>query len=194
MEKGGLAAALRRAGLTQESNLVWADEMRLGLHGQIRRVWAPRGVKVRQRVQMERLWCYLALAANPHTGRLSWRWMANMRGATIAEAVRYWREQGIDAVVWDGARGHSSPEVCKVGMVLIPQPPYAPELDPVERIFEELRRAAEGQVYGSLDEKIAIVEQELRKLAADPERVKRLTNWHWIRDAYAQLPQKMAYS
>jgi hypothetical protein len=48
VEKGGLADALTRAGVTTTAGLVWADEMRLGLRGLVRRVWAPRGVKVRQ--------------------------------------------------------------------------------------------------------------------------------------------------
>ena len=168
--------------------------MRLGLYGQVRRVWAPRGVKVRQRIQIERVWRYLALAVDPRSGTLSWRWIANMKGATIAEALQYWRDQGIAAVVWDGARGHSGPEIRQVGMTLIQQPPYAPELNPVERVFEELRRKIEGRTYNSLDEKATVVEQELKKLAANPEQVRRLANWHWIRDAYGQLPQKVAHS
>lgn len=56
------------------------------------------------------------------------------------------------------------------GATLSQQPPYAPEATPVERIFEELRRA-----------KIAIVKQALQKLALDTE-------------AYAQPPPKTAYS
>ena len=43
---------MHAAGVTAATALAWADEMRLGLHGRVRRVWAPRGVKVRQRVQL----------------------------------------------------------------------------------------------------------------------------------------------
>ena len=75
-----------------------------------------------------------------------------------------------------------------MGVTLVAQPPYAPELQPAERVFEELRRAVEGQVYASLDEKVAAVERELRALAADPARVKSLAGWQWIDEAWAALP------
>ena len=49
MEKGGLCEALGSAGVTKETALGFADEMRVGLRGMVRRVWGRRGVKVRQR-------------------------------------------------------------------------------------------------------------------------------------------------
>jgi hypothetical protein len=58
-------------------------------------------------------------------------------------------------------------------------------------VFEELRRAVEGEPYATLEQKVALVERELKALAAQPERVKRLAGWKWIRDAYAQLPAKV---
>ena len=174
--------------MTQRAALAFGDEMRVGLCGQVRRVWAPRGVKVRQRVQMTREWRYLALAVDGRRGTLHWCWIASLQGPAIAEAVAAWKAQGIEAVVWDGARGHRAPEVRQVGVTLVAQPPYAPELQPAERVFEELRRAIEGQVYASLDEKVAAVERELQALAADPERVKSLAGWHWIEEAWAALP------
>jgi hypothetical protein len=69
----------------------------------------------------------------------------------------------------------------------IEQPAAAPELNPAERVFEELRRAVEGEPYATLEQKVAVVERELKALAAEPERVKRLAGWEWIRDAYTQL-------
>ena len=174
--------------MTQATALSFGDEMRVGLLGQVRRVWAPRGVKVRQRVQMTREWRYLALAVDGRRGTLRWCWLPSMQGAAIAEAVQAWKDQGVEAVVWDGARGHRAPEVRQVGVTLVAQPPYAPELQPAERVFEELRRAVEGQVYASLDEKVAAVERELRALAADPARVKSLAGWQWIDEAWAALP------
>ncbi len=73
-------------------------------------------------------------------------------------------------------------------MTLVQQPPAAPELQPAERVFEELRRVVEGTVYATLEEKVAAVERELQALAADPARVKVLAGWHWIQEAWAALP------
>jgi DDE superfamily endonuclease len=174
--------------VTQATGLAFGDEMRVGLMGQVRKVWAPRGVKVRQRVQLERKWRYLALAVDGRRGRLSWCWIASMKEPAIAEAVRHWRADGVEAVVWDGAKGHRGEAVRQVGVALVQQPPYAPEVQPAERVFEELRRAIEGKVYPSLEAKVAAVEAEVAQWAADPERVKQLTGWAWIAAARAGLP------
>jgi len=71
---------------------------------------------------------------------------------------------------------------------LIRLPTAAPELNPAERVIEELRRAVEGRLYGALERKVAAVERALRALAADPTRVRSLTGWAWLRTALATLP------
>ena len=50
--------------------MFFGDEMRLGLIGQVRRRWAPRGVKIRQPVEFTYKWAYLNLAVNPMEGSL----------------------------------------------------------------------------------------------------------------------------
>jgi len=188
VERGGCADALRAAGVTAGARAAWADEMRLGLHGRVRRVWAPRGVKVRQRVQLRYEWRYLALAVDGVAGRLWWRWLPSMRKEAVAPAVAAWREAGIAALVWDGAPAHRARLVRDVGVALVTQPSAAPERNPAERVFEDLRRAVEGTVYATLGEKEAAVERELAGLAADPARLRRLTGWGWIAANLARLP------
>ena len=166
----------------------WADEMRLGLHGRVRRVWAPRGVKVRQRVQLRYEWRYLALAVDGVRGRLWWQWLPSMRKEAVAPAVVAWQAAGIAALVWDGAPAHRARLVRDIGVTLVTQPPAAPELNPAERVFQELRRAVEGLVYATLAEKVAVVERDLAALEADPARLQRLIGWNWIADNLARLP------
>lgn len=152
------------------------------------RVWAPRGVKARQAVELAYDWRYLALAVDGVQGQVWWAWMPNMQQASLQQVVREWRAAGIDAVVWDGAPSHRAKTVQEVGVTLVRQPPASPELNPAEREFEELRRAVEGRVYGTLAAKMAKVEQELTALAAEPERVRQLTGWGWIQEALPQRP------
>jgi transposase len=163
--------------------------MRLGLIGQVRRVWAPRGVKVVQAVEYQRKWTYLNLAVNGLTGALHWAWTDNMKGESIAPVVRAWSEQGLDTVVWDRARGHRGAPYDDVPVKRIEQPPYSPELNPAERVFEVLRDKVEGTVYGTLTSKKDAIEAELTKLAAAPETVKRLAGWDWIRQSVLPLAQ-----
>ena len=167
-----------------------ADEMRLGLHGQVRRVWAPRGVKVRQRRQIAYRWTYLVLAVDGRRGELRWTWTTTVRKEALAPVVVAWQAAGLTALVWDSSGSHRARLVRDVGVPLIPLPAYAPELNPAERVFEEVRRVSEGRVYPDLDAKRAAAEPVLTALAADPARVRRLAGWPWIAAADAGLPQR----
>ena len=93
VEKGGLLAALRRG-----EEVVFADEMRLGLLGQVRRVWGRRGEKMRQRVELRYEWVYWVLGVDPIKGRLWWDWVKRVRGVDIVQVLRVWKGAG----AWDG--------------------------------------------------------------------------------------------
>jgi hypothetical protein len=190
VEKGGLVAALIQARVRLGQGVWWADEMRLGLLGQVRPVWGIRGVKIRQKVELKYEWRYLALAVDVMQGQLRWKWTPNMKKETVRAGVAEWQGAGVEALVWDRAPGHGAKIVAAVGLPLVKQPPASPELNPAERVFEELRREVEGEMYGTIDKKMAAVERELEAMAASPERVQRLTGWSWIRDTLARLPQE----
>ena len=195
MEKGGLGEALRGAGVSRETVLGFADEMRVGLRGTVRRVWGRRGVKVRQRVQTVYEWMYLFCVVDFRRGRLLWRWIDSMKSERLAEVVNgLKRGTDVGAVVWDGARGHRSRAVEAAGLPTVVQPAYSPELNPAERVFEEVRRWVEGRVYVSIEEKMEAVEAYLRRLESDPDRVRSLTGWDWIEEAVQGLPSCHAAS
>ena len=120
--------------------------MKLGLRGQVRRVWAPRGVAVTQAVPIGWKYTYVAVALDPLTGRLWWAWQKNMKGEEMARIWGVWAEEpAIDGWVWDGAGGHTGKAMQALDAPRVVQPPYAPELNPVERFFRESRRAVEGR-------------------------------------------------
>lgn len=188
MEKGGLREALAARGVTQDCPFGFADEMRLGLRGLVRRVWGRRGVKVRQRVQLVYEWCYLFLVVDGRAGRVYWCWNASMAADEIAAAVGGVQRTGLAALIWDGASSHRAARVQALGLPLIRLPPYSPELNPAERVFQEIRRRIEGTVYATLADKVAAVEEFLMELDAAPERVRSLAWWDWIEGAVHQLP------
>jgi transposase len=161
--------------------------MRVGLIGQVRRVWAPRGFKVVQAVEYTYEWMYLALIVNPFTGRLRWGWSPNMKAASLAPMLQSWAPRGLRMVVWDRAPGHRGAAYQGQSVNRIEQPAYSPELNPTERIFEFLRDKIEGKVYGSMEAKMAAVEEELQHLAADRRQVRQLTCWDWIQKAVEKL-------
>ena len=189
MEKEGLAAALAAAGLTTASRVGFADEQRIGLRGTTRRVWGRRGVTVRQRLQLRYEWAYLWAAVDARSGTLWWDWVDTMRAADLRPVVAELRARGLlDALVWDGAPSHADAAVRAAGLPLVALPPYSPELNPAERLFEEVRRRVEGQVYATLDDKVDAVQAFLEELDADPARVRQLCGWDWLTAALDGLP------
>lgn len=102
--------------------------MRIGLMGRPRRIWAPRGMKVRQDVECKREWAYLNVAVNGLTGDLLWDWAKDMKGKSIASIVKRWGEEGIEVIVWDRARGHHGKAYTDVCVKLIEQSPYSPQV------------------------------------------------------------------
>lgn len=195
MEKRGLSAALNAVGLTRSSRIGFADELRLGLRGTSRRVWGRRGTKVRQRLQLQYDWWYLFAAVDGQAGTVSWTWVDSMKATDLVpvmEAVV--ANAPLDAIVWDGASSHRDDAVRAVGIPLIDLPPYSPELNPAERLFEEVRRHVEGRVYATLADKVAAVESFLTDLDANPARVRSLCGWDWITDAINTLPDALDHA
>ena len=159
----------------------------------VRRVWGLRGVKVRQRLQLVYKWRYLFLAVDVRNGELHWSWIDSMKAEMVGAAVNGLKQQTeVAAVVWDGAPSHRGELVRGVGLPLIGLPPYSPELNPAERVFEEVRRWIEGKVYPSLEDKVAAVAAYLTHLESDPNRVRALCGWHWIEEAIQGVPARIA--
>jgi transposase len=158
----------------------FSDEMRLGLRGQTRRVLARRGVRPVQRLQLRYEWSYLLLAVDPLEGSLRWRWIDRMNKDHPLPVLREW---ALSCVVWDGAPAHKARAMSELPTVRAPLPPYSPELNPAERVFEELRRRTEGRTYDDLKAKHREAEAYLKELEDDPQRVRSLCGWEWIRQS-----------
>lgn len=155
----------------------------------VRRVWGRRGVKVRQRLQLVYEWQYLFLVVDVHKGKLHWCWIDSMKAEMVGAAVKGLKQHTeVSALVWDGAPSHRDQRVRELGMPLVALPPYSPELNPAERVFEEVRRWVEGRVYPAIEDKVNAVEDFLTALESDPDQVRKLCRWDWI-DAAIQESQ-----
>jgi hypothetical protein len=189
VEKGGLAQALDAVGLTRTSRIGFGDELRLGLRGTTRRVWGRRGTKVRQHLQLKYEWRYLFAAVDGQSGRVWWNWVPSMKAEALWPTIVGLQAMAVlEGLVWDNAPSHRDDDITDLDLAFVGLPPYSPELNPAERLFEEIRRHVEGRVYATLDAKVADVQAFLEDLDADPPRVRRLCGWDWITTAIASLP------
>jgi transposase len=178
----GLRDSLQEAGMQRDDQVWFCDEMRFGLWGQVRKRWGLRGVKIIQQVQIEFAWEYLVLAVDVVRCELRWDWAKRMNQTHLLPIFKHWLP---DAVIWDGASAHGGKAMGEVGFERIPLPPYSPELNPCERVFEWLRGQIEGEVDASLNHKRLVIDQLLRRLNADKLRLQQLIGWHWIQAALA---------
>jgi transposase len=159
------------------------------LRGTTRRVWGRRGIKVRQRLQLTYEWRYLFAAVDGQSGRIWWNWVPSMKAEALWPTIAGLQEMAIlEGLVWDNAPSHRDADIHDLDLALVGLPPYSPELNPAERLFEEIRRRFEGTVYASLDDKATVVQAFLKELDADPARVRHLCGWDWITAAIASLP------
>lgn len=173
--------------MTKTSPWYHSDEMRFGLWGQVRRRWGVPGIKIIQSLQIVFAWRYLVLAVDVIRCELRWDWADRMNQQHLMPIFAGWE---LEAVVWDGASSHRGNAMGTLGFARIYLPPYSPELNPPERIFQEIRRAIEGIVYPSLQAKQHAINQFLRRLRADKTRLRKLIGWDWIEQVHEQLPNE----
>jgi hypothetical protein len=108
-------------------------------------------------------------------------------GGGDSSVLRTWKGAGVKGVVWDHAAFHKAKVVREVGLRRVYQPPYFSELNPAERVFEEVRRWVEGRRYERIEAKKAAMEEVLRRLEAEG-KVSSLVGWRYIRQALNALP------
>jgi transposase len=84
-------------------------------------------------------------------------------------------------LIFDGAGWHRANDLrVPKNMVLIPLPPYSPELNPVEHISDYLRDALGNKILHSLDEVIDSLCATITPLFQQPEIVRSMTCFDWI--------------
>jgi hypothetical protein len=165
--------------------LMFQDEARFGRMVRPKRCWAPAPLRPVLRNGYEREFVYVYGAASPLEGELDWRLCREMNTARMGEflaQVGQAHPTEFIVMVVDGASSHKAKELAiPENIRLLPLPPYAPELNPQEHVWDELReKEFPNRVFSHLDAVIRQLEHGLPRLAADSERLRSLTAWPWI--------------
>jgi hypothetical protein len=130
------------------------DESRLGLHEHVRRRLTARGVKPIQKMlpRYESFWLYAAV--EPSTGESFFLEMpaldAHCFQAFLNEFSAAYPDS-LNVLVLDGAGAHTARAIVMPDNVLpIFLPPYCPELNPVERLWQDLKRRMGSALHANL--------------------------------------------
>jgi len=189
--KDGLAERLERARrdalLVGASVEVWGqDEARLGLKPIIRRVWTVDDERPLARTWHKYEWLYVYAFVHPSSGRTHWLILPSVDTEVMSLALEeFAREVGagvkkrillvVDQAGWHTANDLRVPD----GIVLVPLPPYTPELQPAERLWPLLNEAVANEPIVSLDALEHDLSARCRALLDRRQQIKALTDFHW---------------
>lgn len=164
--------------------LWFEDECRVGLKGRIGYRWWTRGQRPRGVRQQGYEWAHLFGAVRPATGEgfalvlpevgtQAMQTFLDHFSATLAPDAHV-------ALVLDGAGWHVARDlVMPPNISTIPLPAYAPELNPVERVWLHLReRFLSHRVLDSYEAILNACCEAWNALS--PERLRSLTAYPWI--------------
>ena len=164
---------------------MFQDEARFGRSQAPRACWAPPGIRPVVAAQFVREYIYAYAAVSPHDGTLDSLVLpvvdAPAMSLFLAEVARRHPDEFL-LVVLDGAGWHRAQELAvPENMGLLPLPPYSPELNPAEHLWDELReKEFANTVFASLDAVEDRLVEALATLEHDPSRVAELTGFPWI--------------
>ncbi len=161
---------------------MFQNEARFGRITNPRRCWAPLPMRALCKAMLTREYLYVYAAVSVADGKLDTLILPTANTACMQiflnEVASRYPEDRI-VMVADGAGWHSSSLlVIPENMILIKLPPYSPELNPVENIWDDLREKSFGNlVFDSMRALEKHLEVALRNFEAEPERVKSIVAW-----------------
>ena len=167
--------------------LWFMDEARVGQKGRVTHLWYQKGARPRGVRQQGFSSAYLFGAVCPERGAGVALVLPEVSTAAmdvfLAELGRALPAGTHAALVLDGAGWHVSEGLTvPANLTLVPLPPYSPELNPVERVWEYLRdrwlshRVLAGGYAAVVDAACAA----WNALLAEPGRLPSLTSFPWL--------------
>lgn len=165
--------------------LRFQDEGRFGRINDTRRCGAPLPVRPVVGHQMVREYLYGFVAVSPFDGACTSLILPWVDTQTMTLFLRHTAQEFADSfclMLLDGAGWHHAQNlVLPDNLRLLFLPPYSPELNPVEHVWEYLRENHFGNdTFPSLDAVGDRLCQGLRALAAQPDLVRSLTCFEWL--------------
>lgn len=167
---------------------IWfIDEARVGQQGTITRIWAKRGSRPRAPRDRRYEWADLfgAVCPDRSTGAAVIMPEVNVAAMNehLAEISHCVSIGAIAALVLDGAGWHRSPRLnVPDNIVLLPLPPYSPELNPVENVWEYMRgNFLSHRVWRTYDDIIEACRDAWNKFIQMSARIASVTRRAWAK-------------
>ncbi len=184
----GLALGAAGEGAAPERIEVWfQDELRAGQKGTNTRIWARRGVRPRAVRDHRYGYRYLFAASRAGdpcaVGHVCGRANTDEMNVHLEMISAKVKPGNHAVVVLDGAGWHRSRALVVPGNVsLLHLPPYSPELNPVEQVFDYLRsNFLSNRFFPTVADVQASMLDAWNAFEADLERIASITKRSWAR-------------
>ena len=156
-----------------------------GTRTELGRRWTASGIRPQGEQIIGYEYGYLSAALNPRTGELFALILPDMTIESfqvfVDEFIKFVGEKTCLRLITDGAAAHRSTRLKIENQLSIEHlPPYSPELNPVERLFKELRAVLKNRVFESLQAVEEAVIKAIEPFLKDGSRVKKLTFYGWL--------------
>jgi len=193
-KKKGFPDAVRKARLVaarrgRRLRIMFADEARFGRMNRPRPCWAPIGVRPQVASQLVREYIYLYGAVCPKDGTCVFLVMPAPDTECFqifVETVAKKYPKDLILLVVDGAGNHHSDELeIPANIILQPLPPYAPELNPQENIWDEIReKIFKNFALKSMDEVNDKLDEAALYIKRNPACVKSIASFPYIAKSF----------
>jgi putative transposase len=167
---------------------IWfQDEARVGQKGTLTRIWARKGTRPRVVCDTRYEWAYLFGAVCPErkVGAAIVMPYANTEAMNLhLEEISKAVSPGAHAaLVLDGAGWHGSEELnVPDNITTITLPPYSPELNPAENIWEFFRKnKLSNRIYETYEDIVDACCDAWNAFMATPESIATLTQRAWAK-------------
>ena len=155
--------------------LMFQDEARFGRMVRPKRCWAPHPFRPVLRNGYEREFVYVYGAVSPIEGEMDWclcREMNTLRMGEFLTQVSQAHPNEFIVMVVDGASSHRAKDlVVPENIRLLALPPYAPELNPAEYIWNRADFALSNSVSNSQSHLRSRLHRITRRLRTSPKRL-----------------------
>ena len=180
-----MAEALNAFAIKRPLRLMFQDEARFGRISDCRYCWAKFPLRPTVKAMLTHQYVYAYGAVSIPEGNFDSLVLPHVNSDCmalfLAEVAARYPEDNI-VMVLDGAGWHKSLSMPIPNNIrLLSLPPYSPELNPVEHIWDELReKYFHNRAFDSLDALEDRLVDGLLALERDPQRNKSICNWDWI--------------
>jgi len=163
------------------------DEMRYGTRTIVGRKWMKKGYRPITPMKYGYLYGYLFQATQPSTGKTFEMFLPNMSGVCFKIFMEAFdAEHPNEMMIMDNAGCHHvkwQDNEAKPSTAIVYLPPYSPDFNPQERMFQEFRKPLKSKIFNELESIEDVLKTQIIYFDNHPQEVQKLTAWNWIINA-----------